>query len=118
MISLRSKFYNVKPERRHDEGENIKISGIRYKSMLDDNNSSNYEINWEELLIDTDILLSYANLDKTTTKVQVKNTSDSKTEKSDNETNDLDYLGYLLFGGLTVLIIVFLIFKKRAVKKG
>jgi tetratricopeptide (TPR) repeat protein len=117
MVSLRNKFSQIKPEKRHSEGDNIKLSGIRYKSMLDNNNSSNYKIKWGNILTNDDKLLSYTSLEKIdSANVTIENEetvidleqSDSKEEKKDD-----NYLVYYLLGGLLLMIIGFLIKKKR-----
>lgn len=61
ILKLRNKFSDVQPE-QIGEGDHIKIGGIRYKTMLDDNNPSNHKIAWGNLLIDAHKLLSYANM--------------------------------------------------------
>lgn len=59
MVRLRQQYHNVQPKRLVGDGDNIKISGISYNKMLDDNNPNNYSINWKELEYQPNEVLSW-----------------------------------------------------------
>ncbi|MFK7783480.1 MAG: tetratricopeptide repeat protein [Crocinitomicaceae bacterium] len=46
------------------EGEHNRMSQIRYQKLLDDNNPSNYEIDWSGLQSNADSLLAYADIER------------------------------------------------------
>ncbi|PHR49149.1 MAG: hypothetical protein COA32_03615 [Fluviicola sp.] len=125
MVELRSEHANVRPERRTDHVNNIKIGGITYGSMLDDNNRSNHKIVWEKILTNVDELLNLVNLERidlsskelSTQKTKAESELMDVNEQESNKSKDADYMIYFLFGGgLALLIIALLIFKKRAKK--
>jgi len=66
MVKLRSEYDNVNPERRHQgrEGDHIKIDGIRYGKLMDDNNNPPYEINWDDYETNVDTLLALVGLEQ------------------------------------------------------
>ena len=121
MINLRNKFAHIKPERRRTDGDNIKISGITYKSMLDDNNVSSYKIDWTNIITDLDKLLSYANLEK----IELNNIDPDQNEnKVDSiivnpkkgKVNENESPSYLIYTLATILLLLigFILYKKRA----
>jgi tetratricopeptide (TPR) repeat protein len=54
MLALRNKYVKVRPEKKQ-RGSNIKIGGIRYKSLLDDNNPSKHQIDWTKIPTEADL---------------------------------------------------------------
>lgn len=118
MLNLRRKFATVTPEKRKSTGDNIKISGIRYKSMLDDNNPSNYKIPWENIVTDTDQLLTYANLEKRNLSIKTIPIDTVKTGTELTEElivkNKFNTFIYIFSGIILLTIAAFLIFRKRA----
>jgi tetratricopeptide (TPR) repeat protein len=121
MVALRIKFSELKPEEVRRDGENILLGGISYKSMLDNNNSSNYKIDWQHIQLNVDSLLSYVSLsrEKSTSHSVDKQDSEGDFEqnKIKEEKKDNKLLIYSLLGGLSLLLIVILILKTRSVNK-
>lgn len=58
MIALRREHDAISPPDLTFEGEDIKVGGIRYKDLIDNNNKDNVEINWEEHNLDVPALLA------------------------------------------------------------
>lgn len=64
MIKLRGQYDGIRPERdrTYRLGEYVKIDGIRYAKLLDDNNDPPYALNWEDYETNVDTLLSWVGL--------------------------------------------------------
>lgn len=119
MLALRRKYAKVQPEKAQ-EGDNIKIYSIPYKSLLDDNNPSKHQIDWTKIPSDANLLLANLALLKTETvkkkvapKVFISPKKDIKPEQASPKSNSNVYI--LIFVFLT-LAIGFLTYKNRAQK--
>lgn len=120
MIRLRNKYQKVQPERRLEDGDNIKIHGLSYKYLLTNNINSSYEINWNNISLNTDTLLSYVNLvrqEEPKPEVIEEEEStmepDQKPVKTDVASESIEY--NVLYLALTVIValgIGFFVYKK------
>ncbi len=118
MVKLRRKYAGTKPERRHSEGDNIKLHGIRYKKLLDDNNPSGHIIDWDEITTDPDQLLKMAGIekkivpeDKDTTQLETVE-EEVIAESEDPEVTSNNTI-YIILIAVIVLIGVLIIFRRR-----
>lgn len=116
ILKLRKKYSNVQPE-QEGKGDHIKIGGIRYKTMLDDNNPSNYKIDWDKILTNVDELLSHIEMDRLDVIEEEALISDTinlaeSEEVEVSNRNNTRY--YILFGLLGVLFWGIGLYIKRA----
>lgn len=92
-----------------DHGEHIRMSQIRYKTMLDDNNPSNYEIDWSDVQSNADSLLAYAEIERVVPEPEVETVStdslDFKPVKKVNDSRKEETSSwiYFLIAGLAVV---------------
>lgn len=121
MLKLRNKYVNVDVvERTNVEGDNQKVTGIQYFTLLTDNNPTEYQINWSQILTNSDKLLTLAALKETFSSEESKLNEKSLIAKKPKSSNDekengkesLFTLKYFLFGFISVLIVG-LIYRKR-----
>lgn len=120
--SVQRQFVNLRPDRNtlrreDDHGEHVRMSGINYKQMLDDNNPDNYTIDWKFIQTNPDSLLSYAQIERfvppteeaDTIRVQAKETS-KPTEKESSDSNWI----YFILGGVGLgIVVVFFALRRR-----
>jgi len=99
------------------EGEHNRMSPIRYQKLLDDNNPSNYEIDWSELQCNPDSLLQYAKINRVIPEPEVVEEeviplikNEHKPEVKENETSSWVYF---LIAGLAILGGAIFIFARR-----
>jgi tetratricopeptide (TPR) repeat protein len=119
MLVLRNKYSKVYPEKRQ-RGQNIKIHGIPYKSLLDDNNVSKHQIDWTKIPSDANLLLANLGLLKIeTTKEKVApedSISEQRSVKSEPASQKSNWNIYLLIVVLFSAVVGFWIYKTRAQK--
>jgi tetratricopeptide (TPR) repeat protein len=127
MIKLRGKYKDVKPEKRTHEASYLKISGMSYRKLLDDNNPNDYEIKWDKIDTSSKDLLAVVDITIYAPKLmdilseEECNKQDQMLKKELTEEkmklmeaqkkrqrNIILYgiLGFILLGGLIALIIV------------
>ena len=58
MIELRKKYKDISTSDAIVDGSNHKVTGVPYKTIIDNNNWKNYIINWTEFNLDSDALLA------------------------------------------------------------
>ena len=123
MIRLRTKYSDVRPEKRHSRGENMKLIGIRYKSMLDNNNPDNYVINWDKILTDTDDLLSLVNLKRLVEPdtIEIETSSppieiENSKEKMDMDAQGSNTISYVILVGILTILLGFIIYRRMISK--
>ncbi|NOQ74523.1 MAG: hypothetical protein GQ574_21105 [Crocinitomix sp.] len=63
MIALRTDYKNVTPPHTTSDGSDIKLTGVSYKSIIDNNNPNNYTIDWAKFNTDTQSLLGQVDYD-------------------------------------------------------
>ncbi len=127
VINLRSKYREVKPDRSkiNTEGMHSKVNGVPYKTIIDNNNKDDYQINWEKLTTNPAELLSLVDLSitppaplSTHNQENQPKTDDNRenTEVEKNESSEHQESNSIIWIGLAILVIVsclFLLFKKR-----
>ena len=101
----------------HIEGDHIRMSQIRYQKLLDDNNPSNYEIDWSAIQSNADSLLMYAEIERVIPEPEVieeeVRPQPKKKETSDSKENDSPSWVYFLIAGLAVAGGAIFIFFRR-----
>ncbi|MGH1337739.1 MAG: tetratricopeptide repeat protein [Aureispira sp.] len=115
MLQLRKKYAEVHPK-QEGKGDHIKIGGIRYKSLLDDNNKTRHQINWEAILTNDTLLLTAVNLAHISLLVPDINSSEANKKSNNPLTiNKEDHNNNLLYGASLFLLALggFFIIKKR-----
>ena len=116
MIRLRKKYSTKRPPAiDEEEGSYIKLGGITYKSMLDNNNISDYKINWENIESNSDTLLSYIDLpdkEPATEEMAADTTISISVETNTSKADDSGNWYYYLFGGILTLLLGLLLYKK------
>ena len=118
MIRLRAEYKHIQPVDDHDEGMVIKMSGVRYKELLDDNNKSGYAINWSDFNTDTETLLSQVDYGVEFEQEQESSEVEQMAEDSAEveETKPVkkeEGIGLWVFGIAMLLILVVLMFFRR-----
>lgn len=84
MEKLISKYTSVKPKYDKDfEGAQTKVGYIKYQELLNDNNASDYKVNWEKINTDVPSLLAMVDFTKTTSQVK------SATNRSSTQAGEL-----------------------------
>jgi tetratricopeptide (TPR) repeat protein len=86
-----------------DHGEHVRMSQIRYQKLLDDNNPSEYGIDWSTVQFNADSLLSYAEIERVIPEpIEVEEEVDlqpKSAEKPDKkETSNLNWIYFLIAG--------------------
>ncbi len=124
MERLKRKFSSIRPERRREVGDNVRRGRISYNRMLDNNNKSNYEINWDKILTNSDTLLSYAKLTRIEDVMEplVEEAIDSSGHGSENKEKDITEAEqsdtvYYLIAILLAILAGYLLYKKRSANK-
>lgn len=120
MINLRGTYGSVRPERTPGEeihGELIKIGGIRYKDLLDDNNDPPFEIDWELYETNVDTLLSLVGLeqiDRAPVIEEILPPDEEAVKKpSEEEEEDSSWLFIVVLASIIPVIAVVLLTKKK-----
>jgi len=108
MVKLRTKYENVKPINIFGNHE-MKVGGIGYKRMLENNNSEQYKVNWETVITDPGTLLSQVTLKKIETQDENQDEveTDSSTADAPNSTKKI------MMGSAMVLLGGLLIYSKK-----
>ncbi len=122
MIKVRIKYKEINPERgRGEKGMNIKLSGIRYKDLLDNNNPDNIKPKFIDIELNTDSLLSLVGLSISNIKpiIVEDSVSLSNDEANENDTHsESEENGFsmlLIIGGCVVgFLLLFFIFRKKS----
>jgi tetratricopeptide (TPR) repeat protein len=120
MLKLRGKYDGIFPERRRDnprEGEHIKIDGIRYGKLIDDNNDPPYEINWEDYETNVDTLLSWVGLeqiDRTPPPIEVLPPDEESVEDVPEEKESNTWLIIAAICCVIPVIGIFIFKKKKS----
>ena len=99
------------------EGEHNRISGIKYTTLLDDNDPSKYNIKWSGLQLNTDSLLAYAQIERVlppdkADSVEVKSGA-APTATQGTTSVSFNLLIYLLIGGFAVLGIAIIAYIRK-----
>lgn len=111
MIMLREQHKDKEPIDNHDEGMVIKISGVRYTEILDNNNPDGYVINWTDFNIDTDVLLSSVDYNVKNSEDLIEQTTfESKGIVDQNKQRSS---WWFIFIGLFPVALFFLILKMK-----
>lgn len=122
MIRLRAEYKHVQPVDDHVEGMVIKMSGVRYKELLDDNNKSGYAINWGDFNTDTEALLSQVDygvefeLAEETSEVHQTAEDAAEVEETRPVKKDQDNFSTVLWVGIVVIglgLIFFLVERRK-----
>ena len=120
MSMLKRQFSHIKPKRRLEVGDNVRLGRISYNRMLDNNNPNDYQINWDRVLLNADSLLAYVNLERIedtpeVTEVLEDTISFQKSEEKEMSTADKpDYTIYYILAAILALLAGYLIIKKRS----
>jgi len=100
------------------DGEHNRISGIKYTTLLDDNNPSKYTINWSGIQLNTDSLLAYAQIERVVPppvkadSVEVKSSAAPRATQGTTKVS-LTLWIYLLIGGFAVLGIAIIAYIRK-----
>lgn len=119
MIELRKKYKDISTSDAIVDGSNHKVTGVPYKTIIDNNNWKNYIINWTEFNLDSDALLAEADysVDKSVIAEEEVQKEDSAVLEREvvKETNKINkYCLLILFGFAGLAGITFLGIKKLA----
>lgn len=85
------------------EGEHNRMSGIKYKTLLNDNNPSNYAINWSDIQYNTDSLLAYAQIERVLpepTEIEIKDVKPKAKAFTGKSETTINLWVYLLIVGI------------------
>lgn len=102
--------------REGDRGEHIRLSQIRYKKMLDDNNPSGYKIDWSTVQFNADSLLSYAEIERfvpESLEVEEEIQPQPEKKKSNKKQPSNFNWTYFLIAGLVLGGAGFLLYSRR-----
>ncbi len=119
MIELRKKYKDISTSDTIVDGSSHKVTGVPYKTIIDNNNWKNYIINWTEFNLDSDALLAEADysVDKSVIAEEEVQKEDSAVLEREvvKETNKINkYCLLILFGFAGLAGITFLGIKKLA----
>ena len=109
---------NIDREAYRSEGEHNRMSAIRYKKMLDDNNSTNYAIDWSAVQSNADTLLALAEIERVLPPpIEVEEINIQPKEKKKTTKKEENNYGWIyLVLGIAVGGGVLLYFTKRTSK--
>lgn len=114
----------VPEEQRISEGENIILKGVRYNSIMDDNNDPPFEIVWEEHEINPEVLLARVDLKMPVFEEVTKNLSEdtlsrknseavSEAEEATEEQEESNMIVIIMMALATFGGMLFIVFLKR-----
>ncbi len=126
MQKLVNKYLNKHPKKHpSDEGEHSKMGVLKYTSLIQDNQTDKYEINWDKINTDVDSLLAMVDLTLTPLKAKEQSVDDELKLASDNSvqviipdttvTNETGKTFWIITSIIAAMIsaFAFMIFKMR-----
>lgn len=84
-IALRNRYKNVKVPDIHSEGIENKVEGVRYRSILDDNNSQSFKIDWTKINLDVAALLAMVDMEMELSEEPAMNQEEDPILENDQE---------------------------------
>lgn len=118
MLQLRAKNKGVKADDSFHDGMDITISGVRYRDIIDDNNSDEFKIDWTKHNHDPKSLLSLVKLDsiqpfQSIEIAKAENELLETHEESTPENNSTNYKMIFIIGAIIIAGVLFLIFRRK-----
>ena len=124
IIQLRTEYNSVRPERRNAqiEGEHLKIKGIRYKDLIDNNDNPPFEVDWIQYETNPDTLLAWVGLEridrtqiKENQEVPATNNENQNTASEENKNEDGSnwWLIGVILACITPLLAVVFVRRKK-----
>ncbi|MDG1333270.1 MAG: tetratricopeptide repeat protein [Crocinitomicaceae bacterium] len=93
----------LRMESEHREGEHNRMSQIRYQKLLDDNNPSEYEIDWSNVQSNADTLLALAEIERVIpepeeVEEEIAPQPEKKANPDKKESSSLNWIYFLIAG--------------------
>lgn len=117
MVALRVDYKDISPPTTTSDGNDIRLTGVSYKSIIDDNNRNNYRIDWNEYNTDVESLLAKVDYSvKENLLLEEDEQPSVKEIDSDDKSNETLWTGILVLCCLcllgTIIYIILRIFSR------